>query len=448
MKHNKDKSTTTLVNFSHFKKSIHFIFFYLLISSSVYAISMPNVVNSSPSEEFIGESFCFNANFSNLSTDIGYGPYYLLNLAPDLAFSSATFSGIGLTASGQTYSNTGTLNDPISGNAFLGEENGSLVAITIPVGSVSSSQPALSVEICLSVDVNAVPDVLQANAIGLYSGFQFGDSATGVVGDDTILGGSDINDFTPTVIKYSISDTQAETEHPPGPAWTYPITAIADIASTATVTSIVFPTITLPGNVKFTGLPTITGGVNCILTPDAATLDATTGLGTDVDINITCDSGTGSNGNAQDIRVDFNVYIIDTLDNMTCASTGAINTAKHLTLRKSAAGNGRPGSTITYTYAYQTSEFIPGISAFTVTDTLGDGISYSDVGGSQVQLTINHGATTTTLDVPFIDIDHVQQRDAAFPPAWIIIVLRNFVETHFVIMVWPNPFGCVNDTAL
>ena len=404
-----------------FTKIIAFLFF-TLFSSSLLAASIPNVVNQSPSEEFIGESFCFNADFSNLSADIGYGPYYLLRLDPDLTFQSATFSGLALDlVSNQTYTATGTLNDPISGSAFLGSENGSLVALTIPVGSVSSSQPALSVEICLAVDVNAVPDVLQSDALAVIPGFQFGDSATGVIGSDTIVGSAAVNDFTPTVIQYSVSDTQAETEHTPGPAWTYPITAIADIASTATVTPITFPTVTLPGNVKFTGLPTITGGVNCTLTPDAATLDATTGLGADVDINITCDSGTGTNGNAQDIRVDFDVYIVDTLDNMTCAITGAINTAKHLTLRKSAAGTGRPGSTITYTYAYQTSEFIPGINAFTVTDTLNDGISYSDVGGSFVRLTINHGVTNTTLDVPFVGIG----TSASFSNADILTAIIN-----------------------
>jgi uncharacterized repeat protein (TIGR01451 family) len=382
-------------------------FLFLMCSSSVFAASIPTVANSSPVESFIGEPFCFNANFTNSSPDIGYGPYYLLQLAPDLTYQSATFSGLDLElVSNQTYTTTGTLNDPISGLPFTGTEGGSLVALTIPVGSVSNNQQPLTVEVCLNLDLNADPNVLQTDAIGVVPGFQFGDSATGTKGDDTIVGTADNNDFTPTVIKYSVSDTQPESENPPGPQWTYPIVAIADIASTATVSPITFPTITLPGNVKYQGPFNIIGGTSCSISPDEATLASSTGIGNDVDIIISCASGTGTSNQSQDIRADFDVYITDTLNSMTCDSDSAINSAKHLVLRKSATGTGTPGSTITYTYAYQTSEYIDGINNFTVTDILQDGISYSEVAPNQIQLSIVHNGTnsaTTTLNVAYTD---------------------------------------------
>ena len=299
---------------------------FLISISSAYAASAPTVANFSPAESFIGEGFCFNANFTNSSSDIGYGPYYLLNLAPDLTYQSATFSGLDLElVSSQTYDATETLNDPISGLPFTGTEGGTLVALTIPVGSVSNSQQPLQVEICLTVALDAEPNILQTNAIGIVPGFQFGDSATGTKGEDTIVGSADSNDFTPTVIKYTISDTTAESENPPGPEWTYPIVAIADIASTATVAPISFPTITLPGNVKYEGPFSIIGGTDCTISPDEATLAANSGIGNDVDITISCASGTGTNGNAQDIRAEFDVYITDTLNSMTCDSNSAIN---------------------------------------------------------------------------------------------------------------------------
>ena len=383
------------------------IFLFLISVPSVFAASLPTVANSSPAESFIGEQFCFNANFTNGSADIGYGPYYLLQLAEDLTYQSATFSGLDLElVSNQTYTATGTLNDPISGLAFTGTEGGSLVALTIPVGSVSGTQEPLAVEVCLNVNLNAKPNILQTNAIGIVPGFQFGDTATGTKGEDTIVGTADTNNFTPTVIKYSISDTQPEGENPPGPAWKYPIVAIADIASTATVAPVTFPTITLPGNVKYVGPLNIVGATTCSISPDEATLEADTGVGNAVDINITCTSETGTNGSSEDIRAEFDVYITDTLNTMTCDSDAAINSAKHLVLRKSASGSGTPGSTITYTYAYQTSEYIDGISAFTVTDILEDGISYSDLGSSEIQLSIVHNgavSATTTLAVPYSD---------------------------------------------
>ncbi|ARD44779.1 hypothetical protein [Colwellia sp. PAMC 21821] len=59
------------------------IFLFLISVPSVFAASLPTVANSSPAESFIGEQFCFNANFTNGSADIGYGPYYLLQLAED-----------------------------------------------------------------------------------------------------------------------------------------------------------------------------------------------------------------------------------------------------------------------------------------------------------------------------------------------------------------------------
>lgn len=128
----------------------------LLLAFSSFAAPLPNTINQSPGQAFIGETFCFDANFSNTSSDIGYGPYYLLRLAPDLSYQSATFSGLNLSlVSNQTYDASGILNDPISGNTVIGEENGHLIALTIPVGFVSNNQPVLYTEICLDVSINA-----------------------------------------------------------------------------------------------------------------------------------------------------------------------------------------------------------------------------------------------------------------------------------------------------
>ncbi|NKC00023.1 MAG: DUF11 domain-containing protein [Pseudomonadales bacterium] len=128
-------------------------------------------------------------------------------------------------------------------------------------------------------------------------------------------------------------------------------------------------------------------------------------------MDLLCDAGGGTIGADQDIRATFPVYIVDTLDENSCSTQGAINTAKHVTIRKSASGGGFPGSTITYTIDFQVSQFVAGIDRLELTDVLPDGLSFVNTptvtyGGGPVAIspTITNdspstGQTTVVYDV-------------------------------------------------
>ncbi|MEM9172153.1 MAG: hypothetical protein AAGA84_05555, partial [Pseudomonadota bacterium] len=363
-----------------------------LISLSALA-GTPVATTTPPIEGFVGEQFCFDADFTNSDPgEAGFSPYYRIELVPGLTLASAEFVG-----ASQTINNEGVfvapdneLTDSLTGETVSGTTDNTLYTVAYPIGSVTAGSPPLTMELCVDVDVAAVEDVLIPDAINLTPAFRLGNSATGANGPQT--GGISDFDFTPRVITYSLTDMTAEGERPPGPAWTFPIEACADIAADRNVAPIDFAgisPISLPANVQFVGPINFTGtgtGCSAVTTP----ADLTLAPGGQIDLD--CTSGDGTPGESQDICATFDVYITDTLDPMSCATDGAINTAKHVAVQKSTSGAVAPGGVRNYTLNFQVSEFVPGISRLIATDTLPDGVTFNDdavanLGGGPVSLT-------------------------------------------------------------
>ncbi|MEM7432618.1 MAG: OmpA family protein [Pseudomonadota bacterium] len=352
----------------------------LLLVSAVANAGTPVVMTTPPAENLIGEQFCFDADFTNSDPgEAGFSPYYRLVLDPDLTLASATFIGnaVSVNSEGVFPAAPGNeLTDSVTGEPVTGPENSALYTIEYPIGSVTAGAPPLSMELCLDVDANAIENVQIADAIAITPAFSLGNTATGDNGPQT--GTASDFDFTPRIVSYDLTDMTAEGERPPGPAWTFPVEACANIAADRTVTPIDFAgvsPITLPSNVQFVGPIAFSGtGTSCTATTTPA--DLTLAPGGQIDLS--CASGDGAIGVTEDICAAFDVYITDTLDATSCSSAGAINTAKHLAVQKGTSGAVQPGGTRDYTLTFQVSEFVPGISRLEATDVLPDGVTFND----------------------------------------------------------------------
>ncbi|MEL7311652.1 MAG: OmpA family protein [Pseudomonadota bacterium] len=364
-----------------------------LVAGAAWA-GTPVVTTTPPTESFVGEQFCFNAALTNADpSETGFSPYYRVVLSPDLTLASSSFVGNALSfnTEGVFPAAPGNeLTDSVTGELVTGPEGSTLYTVEYPIGSVTSGSPPLDMELCVDVDVNATENVLLSDAIAVTPGFSLGNTATGDNGP--ISGAVASADFTPRVVTYDLTDMTAEGERPPGPAWTFPIEACANIAADRTVAPIDFAgvsPIVLPSNIQFVGPINFSGtGTGCAATTTPADLTLAPG-GT---IELSCPSGQGTVGVDDDICATFDVYITDTLDPMSCADEGSINTAKHVAVQKGTSGDSRPGGTRTYTLNFQVSEFVPGISRLEATDVLPDGVTFNDdaiasVGGPDTPLT-------------------------------------------------------------
>ncbi|MEM7610965.1 MAG: OmpA family protein [Pseudomonadota bacterium] len=354
----------------------------------------PTLGGGPPAESFIGEQFCFSADVSNANSgQAGYSPYFRVILTDDLSLASADFLGNALTVVNEgvfAAAPGNTLVDSQSDLDVIGPEGATLYTVAYPIGSLTGGAPDLDLEFCVDVDNAAVENVLQPDAISLTPAFALGDSPIGANGP--IIGAQSSFDFTPRIITYSLTDMTAEGERPPGPAWTFPIEACANIASDRSVAPIDFSTIspiTLPPNIQFVGPVTFTGtGVSCSAVTTPADLTSAPGGVVDLD----CASGQGVIGDDAEICATFPVHITDTLDVTSCSQDSAINAAKHLAIQKSGSGAANPGGTRNYSLNLQVSEFVPGVSRIEVTDVLGDGLTFNDdavatIGATSIPLT-------------------------------------------------------------
>ena len=381
----------------------------IFTSVGAAAAATPTLNFIAPVEGFVGESFCTEADLTN-ADDPGYGPYYQIITAPGYSLSSADFLGSPVvnTLVGTFSGPSNELTDPLSDTTVTGPTGGQLRVVEYPVGSVVAGQPALTMDLCFAVDPGETIDVLRSDAFGLAPGYKFGDTPTGDNGP--ILGTRDDRDFTPRVITYRLDDFTAEMENPPGPAFTFDIRAIADIAASRTVSPIDFSTISpivLPPNVQFAGPVTFSNPSCTANTPAAPPPESPGGS-----ITLNCPSATGSADpeEDEDVVITIPVYIVDTLDSNSCNTDDAINTAKHVTLRKGTSGGVAPGGTVNYTLDFQVSEFVDGIDSLVITDTIPDGLTFANnvtlnVNGAQTivpGVTVNSpgtGQTTVVYDV-------------------------------------------------
>ncbi|MGB1310450.1 MAG: isopeptide-forming domain-containing fimbrial protein [Leucothrix sp.] len=395
-----------------------FLLSFFSFCESALAVPDPVVnVQNMPSEQFVGEQFCITATFTNNGTT-GYGPYYQLFLKPDFALASAEIFG---SAVATTLVGTfpGVTTDPISGEPVSGPAGSSFYTLEPPVGSVTNGGAPLNTNICIDLDGNATPDTIQNDAVQVTPGLAFGDSPTG---STPIIGTTVNNSLTPRIVTFIEQDLTDEDETPPGPAFTYNIEAVADIASDRAVSPVIFPRIELTDNRQFVGPIENIGGSSCTATvtnkdgvSQSGALPFTPTHMTDPGgyIDVTCSSGTGTIGNTRDVIITVPVYAIDNLDINECSYENNItrNISKHMVVRKSAdITSVRPANTVTYTLSFAVSEFASAENVV-ITDVMPDGLTYVGVSsmtieGSTVAISPSiannvpsGGQTTVTYDV-------------------------------------------------
>ncbi|MGB0846809.1 MAG: isopeptide-forming domain-containing fimbrial protein [Thiolinea sp.] len=366
---------------------LYLSFWLLLIIKSAFAAPVPTAtITGMPTESFVGEQFCITATFTNTG-DTGYGPYYQLILKPDFDLASAQLFGASVNT---TLVGTfpGVTTDPISGQSVSGPAGASFYTLEPPVGSVTNGGAPLNTNVCIDIAPGATPGVLQSDAVQVTPAFSYGDSATG--GGTPIIGSTASESITPRIIVFTEEDLTAEDETPPGPAFTYDIEAVADIASDRTVSPVDFPRIELTDNRQFVGPIENVGGSSCTATvvnsvgiSQSGALPFTPTHMTDPGgyIDISCSSGTGTVGSDRDIIITVPVYAIDNLDINACTYENNVtrNISKHMVVRKLAGiGTVRPGDVVTYTLSFAVSEYA-GTENVTITDVMPDGLTFNGI---------------------------------------------------------------------
>lgn len=387
---------------------------------------VPQVNNGAPAESFLGEQFCFNAEFSNAGNP-GFGPYMQLVIPPQLVFDSASIFGASAIINNLGIfppSPGNQINDPLINQPVTGPDGFSLITLQLPVGSVVTGGPLLELEICMTIAPSATVGV--PLDVALTPVYRFGDTATGINGP--IIGTTNTAPVTPTVILFEKTNDAPEQERPPGSSWPYTYSLNVNIANTAVINPIVITDV-LPANVQFIGPVNIAGGVGCSVTSSPSTLTPGGSL------TVTCTGNTTGTISANDVVVSYPVHIIDILDETNCGTTLITNNAtlnatyvpvggpqvlpplndtsdvvaKHIALQKGVSpGLATPGQTVTYNLNFQVTDF-GDASALVLTDVLPDGIQYLahgslTVGGAALAITPSlsvaaNGETTIIYDI-------------------------------------------------
>ncbi|MEM6793156.1 MAG: isopeptide-forming domain-containing fimbrial protein, partial [Acidobacteriota bacterium] len=363
---------------------------------------MTSVTPSLPADVFAGESFCFTASLSN-SGPPGFGPYLLVVLPPGVSFDSAAALGGGSGSVIGTLDPAGMINDPISGSAITGPPGGSLVLVTIPVGSVVAGGPLLEVEVCATLD----PDVTIGAPLDItvLPGYELGDTATGDNG--SILGAPVTGQVTPVLALAQKAQTAPEGERPPGASWPFEYVLSLDVANGSTVDNVTLEDV-LPPEIQWTGGAITANPAGCTVTDPSA---PPTPGGT---VTVDCGSVTGALGGPE-VEIRIPVFATDLLDETSCDTATLTNAASvdfdfagaaqptqtvddggvlitHAAVQKRAAPAAlSPGETVTYTLDFQVTDF-DSATDFVLTDVLPDGTTFSGggsltVGGLPVAIT-------------------------------------------------------------
>ena len=360
----------------------------ILLTATAATAQTPILTGGPPAESFVGEQFCFGTQLTNTGAP-GYGPYVRLIVPDGFEFGSASaFGGADITFGGTFPAAPGNqLSDPLTGDTVTGPEGAELWIIRPRIGSVTTGQPPIDIDICIDIDVSATVGL--PYDVTLQPAYLFGDTPTGVNGP--LYGTADTSQVTPTVITFEKNNTALEgSERTTGPTWPVTFTLTANIANGQTVTNLDFID-TLSADMQFVGPVTITGGNGCSTTTTPSTV---TPGGT---LRVQCTSALGTTGNAE-VTVSYPAYVVDTLVHDQCVTETETNTAtldaeylaaslaqlidtsdvvaKHLAIQKGAgATTPVPGDTITYTVDIQVSDYIDADNLVLV-DVLPDGVTF------------------------------------------------------------------------
>lgn len=242
------------------------------------ATAAPTAVLDVPADTFIGESIAATLTFDNAATTaVGYGPYVDLFTASTgadgddgVSFSSATFAGSPVASQTITLACDGSDAHPLTGLAIgcpAGIAAGDTVTVlTLPFGSFTPTQPA--VEIDLGLSVSPLADLGVPLVIAAVAGFRFGQTPDDDPGTDPpiVQATPATATVTPTVVRVAKTLSAPESETATGENFPRRWTVTAEIAPGQTVTDLIL-TDRLEDSVAFEGVGTVSAGGVVLGTP-------------------------------------------------------------------------------------------------------------------------------------------------------------------------------------
>ncbi|MEO0473551.1 MAG: hypothetical protein AAF206_28320, partial [Bacteroidota bacterium] len=403
-------------------------FFFLLLFSPALMWAQPNpsVSENLASENFINETYCFDAVLT-LSGDPGFGPYYRIMLPPDVQLQSVSFEGTNLSATqvGAFPASPVELTDPFSDDQVAAAngavEGDTLYVVKFPIGSVTSSTPDLVMQICVSFNDEATID--SNYTFTLEPALEFGDTPTGANG--SVYGTVVTAQSKPTLVTWDKSNNAPENERPPGSSWPVTYSLNVDVSNLKTLSSPVITDV-IPTDVSWVGNLTVTGGNGC-------SANYTPGTRT---VSVSCTDVTGTTS-ADEIVVTYDVFVNDILDENSCADDIVTNSAdftamfnsstvnpdsardtldvKHVPIQAVASPfNVLPGDTVTVNTNFQVTDFdntvLNPIDRYIITEVLPGGVSYDFTFTATITLSggTSFGPATITPTVDTLSGDTVR----------------------------------------
>lgn len=409
-----------------------------LIMTSVWssvALSQEAILtDDAPPAAFLAEPFCFVTEWGHQG-EPGFGPILRVVVPPLLQLNSAKVYGSGqLRLVGdfpidlESEADT-TLIDPLTDLSVTGSQGHRYYNLLLPFGSVVEDEPALPIDLCLTIDPEA--PLGEPLSLSLTPVYQFGDVATGDNG--ALVGEAVALSIQPSVVLFEKSNSAPEWERPPGPSWPYRYLLTANIADSAILPTLRFED-QLPDDFFLQSVE-IMGGNDCAVLeqPEADQSGGT--------VVVRCDAPSIGTVDERDVQVRLTGYFLDLLDDQSCAARAITNTAtlqaeyqdlnntvvalpaltdpstvtaRHVAIQKSANPKQlRPGEVVQYRHRLQISDYVS-VTDLVVEDVLGDGIDLLPstlslrlddraavaVPASAQQMVINsNGSTTLTIDL-------------------------------------------------
>ena len=432
-----------------------------LFASAASADPTPSVTFDLPSEVKLGEDTNgAKLTFDNsaMSGETGFGPF--IDLVIDVTgadgastedddgftFNAASYLGTNLTTYTRTFpehfSGTGCVDHPLARDTNLdayqvcGPSGDMLVVIELPYGSFVPEQPAVDVDLDLSLSDLADTD----SALTFYArgGFRFGATALDdPCCDPTLLNPTSStsstwtsSSTTPTLMETRVEYNGPEDETATGPNFPRRYDLIIDIADGQTLTDVTL-TATIPQTMAFKRVVSSPTGATVTTSPP---VDTAPGSGQqDLVIDIPSITGTSSTTDATVVIEVFipledgdNANVIDdntaddttspidlsvvgdwtpldvrdpaTADNATSNASGyehtlgnkAIAIQKSVSVANDTNGSGcTPGDTVEYTLDFQVSDYFA-LDNVEITSIIPDGLRYDSSFTPTIELT-RHG---------------------------------------------------------
>lgn len=411
------------------------------------AAPIPTVAIQTESASLLNEQTTINLSYTNTGDAIGYYPMIEVKLPAGVTCDAACVSAIAITTpNGAPVTVTpfgpaggsATFTNPVTGNPVAVTAGESVLFLSLPTGSVSPNEPAVTYSIPAKVSPSAALGVpLPVNATGVFA---LGSLPNGVRGScgaggaDTICLASTAANVTPAVLTLSKAVTNlVDGSTATGPNYPRRFDLLVRVAQGKTTTNVVLSDIvpntimfqTLPGadcaaspgSVTFT--PPLDGADTCVFTGDGNGGGTLTVTYATITGGPTADRGVAYVGYVQEFAGAVGAAIVPPTTGAATASsntasvdytydpgTGAVPlsagpasvtiqqrslyTTKSITNDTTGGQTAKPGDTLTHTLIYDVSDYFS-FDDLHLTDTISDGQTYVD---GSLQVAVFEGSST------------------------------------------------------